>query len=164
MSRSDCKHGIATSSPAVDQNPSPVVVTARAARIRFLTRRHRFVAREVDVNNLEKPRQHTPNTSLTKPLPTESLICANHSMPLRKVKSADKAIAIRHGDAPIRASKLPAVLRFPLLVLLSLTLSSLLYSFVAEYTEGDLASVSRVLDQWWEVGALVGWRTYVSSS
>jgi len=45
-------------------------------------------------------------------------------------------------------------------VILSLTLSSLLYSFVAEYTEGDLASVSRSLGAWWEVGALVGWRTF----
>jgi hypothetical protein len=85
-------------------------------------------------------------------------------MPSRKAVS-DKALAVvRHGEAPIRASKLPTFLRFPLLVLLSLTLSSLLYSFVAEYMEGDLASVSRRLDMWWEVGALVGWRTYVWAS
>jgi hypothetical protein len=84
-------------------------------------------------------------------------------MPSRKEKLADKAIAVQRGDAPLRASKLPAFLRFPLLVLLSLTLSSLLYSFVAEYTEGDLASVSRTLQRWEDVGALVGWRTYVVS-
>jgi len=57
-------------------------------------------------------------------------------------------------------SKLPAPLRFPLLVLLSLTLSSLLYSFTAQYTAGDLASVSRSLSKWWEVAALVGWRIF----
>jgi hypothetical protein len=78
-----------------------------------------------------------------------------------KEKPSNRAIAIQHGNAPIQASKLPAFLRFPLLVLLSLTISTLLYSFVAEYTEGDLASVSRNLDQWHEVGALVGWRTFV---
>jgi len=79
----------------------------------------------------------------------------------RKQKISDKVIAVvQHGDPQIRASKLPAFLRFPLLVLLSLTISSLLYSFVAGYTEGDLASVSRSLDQWYEVGALVGWRTF----
>ncbi|KAG0646867.1 hypothetical protein D0Z07_6247 [Hyphodiscus hymeniophilus] len=77
-----------------------------------------------------------------------------------KEKIFSKAVAIQHGDAPIRASKLPAFLPFPLLVLLSLTLSSLLYSFVAEYMEGDLASVARKLDQWHEVGAMVGWRTF----
>ncbi|RDW83389.1 hypothetical protein BP5796_04880 [Coleophoma crateriformis] len=63
-------------------------------------------------------------------------------------------------SASTRISKLPEPLRFPLLVTLSLTLSSLLYSFSAQFlnTEGDLAAVSRRLDQWWEVGALLGWR------
>ena len=78
-----------------------------------------------------------------------------------KEKISNRAIAVQYGDAPIQTSKLPAFLRFPLLVLLSLTISTLLYSFVAEYTEGDLASVSRSLDQWHEVGALVGWRMFV---
>ena len=78
-----------------------------------------------------------------------------------KEKISNRAIAVQRGDAPIQASKLPAFLRFPLLVLLSLTISTLLYSFVAEYTEGDLARVSRSLDQWHEVGVLVGWRTFV---
>lgn len=65
-------------------------------------------------------------------------------------------------SAPVRSSKLPRILRFPLLVTLSLTLSSLLYSFSSQLlkTEGELASVSRRLDQWWEVGALLGWRTF----
>lgn len=74
---------------------------------------------------------------------------------------ADKATAvIRQGEAPLRATKLPSPLRFPLLVVLSLSLSSLLYSFAAGYTAGELASVSRSLNEWWEVGALVGWRTF----
>ena len=81
-------------------------------------------------------------------------------MPLRTAKSADKTIAIaQQGKAVIPPSRLPRPLRFPLLVLLSLSLSSLLYSLTAGYTAGELASVSRSLDQWWEVGALVGWRT-----
>jgi hypothetical protein len=73
---------------------------------------------------------------------------------------ASKADAVVFkGDAPLRASKLPAPVRFPLLVILSLSISSLLYSFVAEYTAGELASVSRSLNEWWEVGVLVGWKT-----
>ncbi|KAL3423680.1 hypothetical protein PVAG01_05427 [Phlyctema vagabunda] len=76
-------------------------------------------------------------------------------MPLKRT---GKAVAIK--PPPARASKLPSVLRFPLLVTLSLTFSSLLYSFSAQVlqTEGELAAVSRRLDQWWEVGALLGWR------
>lgn len=76
----------------------------------------------------------------------------------RSSKASDTAVVSRQ-SASLRASKLPAPLRFPLLVILSLSLSSLLYSFAAEYTAGELASVSRSLNEWWEVGALVGWKT-----
>ncbi|MCJ1255372.1 hypothetical protein MMC24_003188 [Lignoscripta atroalba] len=60
--------------------------------------------------------------------------------------------------APLPASKLPAPLRFPLVVILSLTLSALLYSFTSEFTAGDLSSVSRSLNEWWQVSGLVGWK------
>jgi hypothetical protein len=49
-------------------------------------------------------------------------------------------------------------LGFPLLVTLSLVLSSLLHSLAAEYTSGDLAAVSRRVDESWQLGVLVGWR------
>jgi hypothetical protein len=76
-----------------------------------------------------------------------------------KDKIADKAVAIAYqGDAPLRASKLPRALQFPLVVILSLVSSALAYSFAAEYTAGELATVSRRLDAWWEVAALLGWR------
>lgn len=73
---------------------------------------------------------------------------------------SDSAIVKRDNATATRASKLPAPMRFPLLVVLSLSLSGLLYSFVAEYTTGELASVSRSLNEWWEVGALVGWKAF----
>ncbi|KAI9803652.1 MAG: hypothetical protein M1833_000564 [Piccolia ochrophora] len=56
------------------------------------------------------------------------------------------------------ARTIPQPLRFPVLVLASLALSSLFYSLAAPYTGGELASVSRSLNSWWEVGGLVGWR------
>lgn len=62
-------------------------------------------------------------------------------------------------DALLHSSKLPQAIRFPLLVTLSMVLSSLLYSLAAEYIAEDLARVSRDLGEWLEVGALVGWRT-----
>jgi len=74
--------------------------------------------------------------------------------------SSRSVAVLRHGNAPVRASKIPRILRFPLVVLLSLTLSSLLYTAAAEYTTGDLAGISKRLDQWWEIGTLVGWRTF----
>ena len=60
---------------------------------------------------------------------------------------------------PIAASKIPAPLRFPILVLLSLTLSAFLYSFTSEFTAGDLSSVSRSVNDWWEVTGLLGVKT-----
>ena len=83
-------------------------------------------------------------------------------MPDRRDKIADKAVAVvSQGDAPLRASKLPRAVQFPLVVVLSLASSALLYSLAAEYTAGELATVSRSLNEWWEVGALLGWRTLV---
>jgi hypothetical protein len=80
-----------------------------------------------------------------------------------KGQITERAIAIvQKGDAVVRSSKIPRLLRFPLVALLSLTLSSLLYSVSADYTAGDLASVSRRLDQWWEVAGLVVWKTFVA--
>ncbi|KAH8793014.1 hypothetical protein F5882DRAFT_399215 [Hyaloscypha sp. PMI_1271] len=81
-------------------------------------------------------------------------------MPALRGKFSEKATAVvQQDDAVIRPSKIPPLLRLPLLVLLSLTFSSMLYSFTSSQT-ADLASVSRSLDQWWQVGALVGWRIF----
>lgn len=81
-------------------------------------------------------------------------------MPSRRDKISDKAIAVVHqGDAPLRASKLPRPVQFPLVVILSLVSSALLYSFAAEYIAGELATVSRTVTEWWEVGMLLGWKT-----
>jgi hypothetical protein len=82
-------------------------------------------------------------------------------MPPRKTKSAEKEVTKpRKENAAARpSSKIPPPLRFPLLVALSLTLSSLSYSIAAKYTAAELASVARKLDQWWEVAALLAWRT-----
>ena len=60
---------------------------------------------------------------------------------------------------PLTTSKLPNSLRFPLLVIISLTLSSALYSLASGFTAGDLSGVSRSLDDWWEVVGLIGWKT-----
>ncbi len=63
-------------------------------------------------------------------------------MPTSKGKVRDKGIAVAlQGDAVIQHSKIPRFLRFPLVLLLNLTLSALLYSFIADYTMADLARV-----------------------
>ena len=56
-------------------------------------------------------------------------------------------------------STFPATLQFPVIVVLSLTLSATLYTVASSFTAGDLSSVSRRLDDWWEVAGLVGWKT-----
>ena len=53
------------------------------------------------------------------------------------------------------------ILRLPLFVVVSLFSSSLLYTLAAEQLpiREDLSGVSKSLNKWWEVSALLGWRT-----
>jgi hypothetical protein len=70
--------------------------------------------------------------------------------------ATEKTLAIvRDGEAPVRTSKLPPLIRFPLLLLLNLTLSALLYSFVAPFIGGELASVSPSGYSWKEAWGLI---------
>lgn len=55
--------------------------------------------------------------------------------------------------------KLPTAVRFPLACLLSLGLSTGLYSIVASTAGVELASVSRDLQDPWAIGGLVAWKT-----
>lgn len=83
-------------------------------------------------------------------------------MPSATQKVTDKAITVlQQGDAVVRPSRIPRFLRFPLIVVISTVLSSFLYSFTADYTAADLAAVSRRLENWWEIGILVSFRTQV---
>ena len=72
--------------------------------------------------------------------------------------TVQKQVVVQPNAIRSTSSQLPGPLRFPLLVTLSLFLSSVLYSISAHYLGGDLGSVSRRLTEWWEVGGLVGWR------
>ena len=60
--------------------------------------------------------------------------------------------------SPAPTSKLPPQVRFPLLVVLSLTISSSLYSLVSPFTSGDLATVSRSRDNWLEIVGFLSWK------
>ena len=60
--------------------------------------------------------------------------------------------------SPAPNSKLPPQIRFPLLVVLSLTISSSLYSLVSPFTSGDLATVSRSRDNWLEIVGFLSWK------
>lgn len=59
----------------------------------------------------------------------------------------------------LQPAKLSSALRFPSLVFLSFGLSLTLYSFVSRVTAGDLSTVSRSLNDWWEIAGLIGWKT-----
>lgn len=68
-----------------------------------------------------------------------------------------------NGIAPVAESpallpgvnKLPSQLRFPLVVITNLALSALAFSFTSEYAAGDLSSVSRSINEWWQVIGLL---------
>lgn len=62
-----------------------------------------------------------------------------------------------------RVSRLPGSVQFPLIVLLSFSLSSVGYSFLNESTRGELATVTRAPETNFEVAILALWRMYVPS-
>lgn len=67
--------------------------------------------------------------------------------------------AIRHAPAQAQAaSRVPTLLKFPLLVGTTFALSSLLYTLAADFTGPELASVSRDLTAGWHIATIVGWK------
>ena len=76
----------------------------------------------------------------------------------RKASAIGNAIEVSTPPPPV--IRAPPMLRFPLFVVVSLFSSSLLYTLAAEQlqTGEDLSGVSKSLNEWWEVGALLGWR------
>jgi hypothetical protein len=76
------------------------------------------------------------------------------------VAAVDDAVASAPHAAPAlrQPKRLPVVVQFPLVATLSFAMASLGYSLLGEMTKGELASVSRSLDTWGEVGVLAGWR------
>ena len=55
-------------------------------------------------------------------------------------------------------SKIPSVLRFPILVITSMVASSAMYSLTSQIGTGDLAGVNKRRDEWWEIAAVLGWK------
>lgn len=67
-------------------------------------------------------------------------------------------VAVNTAEPPIPARKLPAYIRFPLLALVSLSVHTFLYSFVAPLSNYELSSVSRTLNEAWQPAAFLGYK------
>jgi len=78
--------------------------------------------------------------------------------PRKQLANGATSVPVATSEPILPTSKLPAELRFPLVLALNLSLSALLYSFASEFTAGDLSSVSRSINTWWEIGTLVAFR------
>lgn len=55
-------------------------------------------------------------------------------------------------------SKIPSVLRFPIVTLISLATSLALRTISSAFSLGDLATISTQRDEWVDVTAFVGWK------
>lgn len=60
-----------------------------------------------------------------------------------------------------RVSRLPGSIQFPLIVILSFSLSFVGYSFLNESTRGELATITRAPESSFELAILSLWRMYV---
>jgi hypothetical protein len=65
---------------------------------------------------------------------------------------------IQAGAQTSPLANIPAPARFVLVVLSSLLLSSVLFTFTSSFTVGDIGPISKHLEEWWEVGGLISWR------
>ncbi|KAJ5551042.1 hypothetical protein N7535_001016 [Penicillium sp. DV-2018c] len=63
-----------------------------------------------------------------------------------------------HAATTSRLASIPSPARFVLVVLSSLAVSSVLFTFTSGLTVGDLGPISKHLEEWWEVAGLIGWR------
>jgi hypothetical protein len=79
----------------------------------------------------------------------------------REDMMADRDVAVipvGDGQPPIPSSGLPTLLRFPLLAIISLSLHTFLYEFVAPLSNYELSSVSRTLTEAWQPAAFLGFK------
>lgn len=76
----------------------------------------------------------------------------------RSAPSSPASAAYHAVADPVRRSQIPPGLRLPLVVILSFSLSSLLFSIVAQITAGDLAAISKHTESWVEITGLLGWK------
>lgn len=75
----------------------------------------------------------------------------------RDIGDPNGVIVVEAADKS-RVSRLPAAVRFPLVVLTSLGLSATLHSLTSDITGPELAAVSRPLTEGWQIGALTAWK------
>ena len=114
--------------------------------------------RTSSLRSVPTPAQPTSTSSLTTTSTTTTTAALKREQAQEK-----KALAVIKPRDDVTAL-IPASVRFPLLVVLSLIVSAMGYSGLSalgEYRkvgEGELAGVSRRLGEWWEVGALILWK------
>lgn len=78
-------------------------------------------------------------------------------------KNPDMEVELNEEDAastiqPKLESKIPPWARFPLVLIMNLSLSSVMYGLSTRWTAGELASVSRHFEGWTVLAGLLGWR------
>ena len=102
----------------------------------------------------------TPNTKTGKTaqpkLSTPARATARRSAASPPASPSSSFAPVRSN--PARKSLVPHVLQYPLVVVLSFSLSTLVYSLIAEIGTGELASISKRLESWLDAAGLLAWR------
>ena len=121
----------------------------RKPNVMAKSKQHRV---DFDLSTHDSPSARPSAKPIAFPPSSKSIMVSRKEMP-------NGIVAVPAPAPAIPASSVPAPLQFPLLVLLSLTLSAFLYSFTSEFTAGDLSSVSRSINDWGEVVGLLAVKT-----
>jgi hypothetical protein len=86
---------------------------------------------------------------------------------VRRSKTANEAmesnasVALNVAAPSRRASRLPKQVQFPLIVILSFSMSSLGYSMLNEGTKGELVAIAKAPESKYQMALLAAWRMYV---
>ncbi|OTB08348.1 hypothetical protein M426DRAFT_7670 [Hypoxylon sp. CI-4A] len=99
-----------------------------------------------------------PSSSTTPTVVTISKIEGPTASPSSLSSSLSKRDVARSSNA--RQSKLPQLIQFPLVALLSLSLTALGYTLTWEHTKGPLVAYARPLSTWADWGVVMGWRVF----
>lgn len=95
--------------------------------------------------------KRTARTSITK----SSSASTNAIAPAQPM---DSPPPLTSAPRTYAASRIPSVIRFPLLVILSFALATTLHTLAAGVHGLSLATASRSLQEPWQIGTLLGWK------
>lgn len=99
-----------------------------------------------------------PDDQFSTDIKTSAAATTNAIAPSVGMDPLDSPPALTRAPPTQEATRLPAAIRFPLVCVLSFTLSTLLHSLTSNFSGFQLATASKDLTDSWHIGLFLGWK------